>query len=256
MRWKLSLVESSMYTCCWCCHVRTGTVLIGILALLLQLAGIILAAIVSLRPDLTGVLEFEQLRAEPSITDILENSTGEPVESRVWWLSRKNWTDDDKFVAVLLIGGSVVATMMLIYGAIKGRPGHMVPFMGLQVFDFCITSLTVISYFSYVPDVKRWIDAQASFPMKEKLMSVEADWLMLAIVLASVAILVVKAYLIGIVWSCYKYLCQEMRSLRSAYASDVTANPEDAEILLPPKYEDIAQMPPNQSSPPPPPYSA
>jgi lysosomal-associated transmembrane protein len=174
-------------------------------------------------------------------------------------MSRKNWTDDDKFVAVLLAGGCLVSTMMLIHGTIKGRPGHMVPFMGLQVFDFCITSLMVISYFSYVPDVKRWIEAQASFPLKEELMKVEADWLMLAVVLASVAMLVVKAYLIGIVWSCYKYLCQQIQgraALRAGYSADEAAtNPEDSEVLLPPKYEDIAQLPVNQTMPPPPPYT-
>jgi lysosomal-associated transmembrane protein len=220
----------------------------------MELATLLLVAVVTMRPDVINHFGFEQLKVSQSVDETFDGTSVVP-DTRAWWLTRKNWTDDDKFVAVLLAGGCILATIMLIFGAIKGRPGHMVPFMGLQVFDFCITSLTVISYFSYVPDVKRWIDAQTGFPLKDKLMSLEADWLMLAIVLASVTILVIKAYLIGIVWSCYKYLCQQQRSLRSAYAGEVFGHNEDAEILLPPKYEDVAQLTYNENQAPPPPYS-
>jgi lysosomal-associated transmembrane protein len=235
-------------------------VLYGIFALLLQLAALTLVAVVAMRPELLPDW-WDTLKVSPPMGEFMDPSAtaGSVSESRVWWLSRKNWTDDDKFVAMLLAGGSITATLMLIYGSLKGRPGHMVPFMGLQVFDFCITSLTVVSYFSYVPDVKRWMDEQNAFPLKNKIMSVEADWLMLAVVLAFVAILVIKAYLIGVVWSCYKYLGQQQQqlALTAVYPHDVTGHPEDCKILLPPKYEDIAQLPPNfyVTSPPPPPYT-
>lgn len=39
----------------------------------------------------------------------------------------------------------------------KGRPGYMMPFMGLQVFIFCLSSLTVVSYLSDVPYIKRFV---------------------------------------------------------------------------------------------------
>lgn len=44
--------------------------------------------------------------------------------------------------------------MSIIY-VFQGRPGYMMPFMGLQVFIFCLSSLTVVSYLSDVPYIKR-----------------------------------------------------------------------------------------------------
>ena len=37
------------------------------------------------------------------------------------------------------------------------------PFFCLQVFDFCVNCLTVVGYFSYIPNMKAWIAAQVTF---------------------------------------------------------------------------------------------
>ena len=42
----------------------------------------------------------------------------------------------------------------------QGQPGYLMPFFCLQVFDFCLTCLTIVGYFSYVPNIKRWIEVQ------------------------------------------------------------------------------------------------
>jgi lysosomal-associated transmembrane protein len=223
----------------------------------MQLTALSLLAVVTVHPDLVRDFDLEVLKVPQPITGLLETSSvasSKHESIRVWWLSRKNWSEDDKFVCVLMAGGCIISTILLIYGAIKGRAGHMVPFMGLQVFDFCITSLTVISYFSYVPDVKLWISVQENFPLKDQLMKIDADWLMLAVVLSLVAVLVMKAYLIGIVWSCYKYLTQQQRLLRCDFLESLS-HPQDSEVLLPPKYDDVVLLPPVSDSPPPPPYT-
>jgi lysosomal-associated transmembrane protein len=153
---------------------------------------------------------------------------------------------------------------MLVYGAIKCRPGYLMPFFCLQVFDFCVSCLTVVGYFSYIPDIKRWIAAQEYLPWKEALLAVDNDWLMLMAVMFFVLVLTLKAYFIGIVWSCYKYLSTYERTITRGvlrtYSGEQTG--EDTEMLLPPKYEDVIAMPleeepePVQEQPPPPPYSA
>ncbi len=46
--------------------------------------------------------------------------------------------------------------------SLQGLPGYLMPFFCLQVFDFCIYCLTVVSYVSYIPNIKTWIQAQVS----------------------------------------------------------------------------------------------
>jgi len=36
------------------------------------------------------------------------------------------------------------------------------PFFCVQVFDFCMSCLTAVGYFSYLPNIKKWISAQVS----------------------------------------------------------------------------------------------
>jgi lysosomal-associated transmembrane protein len=152
---------------------------------------------------------------------------------------------DDKLFSFVTLVCCVVSSVLLIHGAIKGRPGYMVPFMGLQVFSFCATGLLVFTSFSYITNTKHWIaQLPDTFPYKAVLMSANPDHVMLSIVLASVSILVVKAYLIGMVWSCYKFLTQQntLNARRRSTEQDSTHNAEDAEMLLPPKYEDVVLM--------------
>jgi lysosomal-associated transmembrane protein len=175
---------------------------------------------------------------------------------------------DDKLFSFVTLVCCIVSSVLLIHGVIKGRPGYMMPFMGLQVFSFCATGLLVFTSFSYITNTKHWIaQLPDTFPWKSMLMSANPDHVMLSIVLVSVAILVVKAYLIGMVWSCYKYLTQQntQNARRRSTDEDMTQHAEDSEMLLPPKYEDImvvsADAVPvvvseagsaNQPSPPPP----
>ena len=46
---------------------------------------------------------------------------------------------------------------------LQARPGHMIPFMGLQAFDLCATALFVFALFSYLPYLKNWLLSLVSF---------------------------------------------------------------------------------------------
>ena len=58
---------------------------------LLQLAALSLVAVVAMRPDLLP--ELNMLRVSPPITGLIDHNPTPGPENRIWWLSRKNWTD-------------------------------------------------------------------------------------------------------------------------------------------------------------------
>merc|ERR1712170_253538 len=138
------------------------------------------------------------------------------------WLRNSPWTNEDKFVFLLISVGVFAITIMLDYGAAKGRSSYLMPFFCLQVFDFCISCLTVVGYFSYIPDIKRWIAAQESPPFKERLLAMDEDWLMLLAILVFITFLTIKAYFLGVVWACYKYLTSYERTVQRGYQGNAT----------------------------------
>lgn len=172
---------------------------------------------------------------------------------------RVGFNADDKLFMYVMMICCIAASVLLVVGVIKGRPGHMIPYMGLQAFDFCASALFTFTMFSCLPYLKTWIlSLPDSFPFKCDLLAMKTDRLMLAIILVAVSGLVMKAYLMGVVWSCYKYLTQanEARGRRRSLESDAARAPEDAELLLPPKYEDIGNMPSVAVEASPPPYAS
>lgn len=42
----------------------------------------------------------------------------------------------------------------------QGRARYLLPLFCLQVFDFCATSFSFVSYFSFEPEIRKWIAAQ------------------------------------------------------------------------------------------------
>jgi lysosomal-associated transmembrane protein len=149
--------------------------------------------------------------------------------------------------------------LCLIYGTIRGISKYITPFFCVQMFDLCLTGLTMLSSFSDLAYVRNWINAQDNrFPFKQELANLDNDHLTLVTLIIFVAVLSVKAYFIGVVWTCYKYLkLYETMSHngRTRLYDSEEVRPEDTELLLPPKYEDVLMMPPVQDGPAPPAYT-
>jgi len=247
MRWKVGENEQNMFKCCFCCHVRTGTIILGLFHLMVHVTVLSVMAVVILHPDL---VHEGQIFETPQDTEISDTS----IKADFQWAKGKSMTSEDKFVGMLLTMGSFFVTILLIYGAIKGEQGYLMPFFCLQVFDFCISCLTIAGYCSYMPDVKNII-VQSDLPFKDELLKYDGDWLMLLLVLVLVLVLSIKAYFMGIVWSCYKYLTNyNSTGARSVRTYDISAGGDDAKMLLPPNYEDVLHM--VDEGPAPPPYSA
>ncbi|KAJ8305268.1 hypothetical protein KUTeg_015813 [Tegillarca granosa] len=225
MKLKFDSGDQNSFRCCFCCHVRTGTILLGLWHLLAHLFVI-------------GALIFATFHPEV-------------LKERVKCPSSGN--DDDLCVAFVITMCTLTITLFLLYGAIKSRPGYLMPFFCLQVFDFCLSCLTVVGYFSYAPNIKDWFRQQGlgCYPGMDSILRMDGEWLMLLCLLVLVLFLSLKAYLIGVVWACYKYL--QLRNLNRSVVREYTVDP-DTEMLLPPKYEDAIKAPVD-SSPPPPPYT-
>merc|ERR1719483_1869650 len=77
--------------------------------------------------------------------------------------------------------------------------------------------------------------------------NVDRDVMMLLLVAALMFVLSFKAYLMGMVWSCYRYIqiYVESRNVVREYSVD-----PDTEMLLPPRYEDAIKVPSHMGLPP------
>jgi lysosomal-associated transmembrane protein len=272
MRWKFEREDLEAYKCCFCCHVRTGTLILGLLNLLGHVVGLSLIVVAIAHPEL--VQRYLPPMPEPRPVDPTENNlAGQQRNSSAYVLPReqiqisresfqayvKNWNTETLVAGILLTVSLMMIALLMVYGTIRGISKYITPFFCVQMFDLCLSGLTMLSYFSDLPAVRRWIAAQDQLPLKEQLLALDNDHLTLLTLIIFVATLSVKAYFIGVVWSCYKYLKLYEATGGSArariYDSEEVRSMEDTEMLLPPKYEDIAQMPEGEAIPPPPAYT-
>lgn len=94
-------------------------------------------------------------------------------------------------------------------------------------------------------------------PWREKLLELSPEELVIVVLIVFVCIVFLKAYAIGIVWRCYKYLTlrqQSMRTLLPLGISDITSNNlgsgERAYSTLLPNYDEAVAAYMKQAPPP------
>lgn len=252
MRTKFGLdYRNEDWRCASCCHVRTGTILLGIWHLVLHILALAIISVVLIHPELVNKPQ------EPS--GIQQSVVGsEKVKMYEYqynysFLKERNWTTYDINIGMGVTICTFAITALMVYGAVKGNPTFLMPFFCLQVFDFCIASLTVIGYFSYMPDVRETIKDNPSIPLQQELLKLDTQWLSLIVLVACVLLMMVKAYFIGVVWSCYKYLIY--RNAVSGMANYIDT--VSSQVLLPPDYDTATKDPKYLlDTTPPPPYAA
>jgi len=109
----------------------------------------------------------------------------------------------------------------------------------------------VVSSFTFASDanihgrLRHW--KVEEFPGLKHLHTVDRDFLMLLTVALLFLVLAVKAYLMGMVWSCYRYI--QLHVASRSQVREYSVDP-DSEMLLPPKYEDAIKMPMHVALPP------
>ncbi|CAI9732894.1 lysosomal-associated transmembrane protein 4A-like isoform X2 [Octopus vulgaris] len=240
MRLKFDNEEPNAYRCCFCCHVRTGTIILGLWHLLANLFVMCLLVIATVHPELLKVfrssspIEFDRYLLKE------DQNNWEPYKNGLFdsiWRSK-----EDLCVVYAITLCSTTMCVLLIYGAVKNRPGYLIPFFGLQVFDFCLSCLTIVGSSLFTTNIKVWLKEQRldNCPGFQRLMEMDSDLQMLLIVIFIVVFLLIRAYCLGVIWSCYKYaqLVSAGRNLIREYRVD-----PDTEMLLPPSYEDAIKVP-------------
>lgn len=273
MRWRLFERRGSPFTCCFCCHVRTGTLFLGALSLIFRLLTIILTLVIVAQQEVDHHHDSDNTTPKHGSNFFFNSGISSTVSSVVNSSSTAAnhalGRGDQRVIELILNIGSVLFIVSLLYGVIKGCAKFLLPFFCLQVFDFCLSTLVIIGFFTYEPNVKQWIIAQKWFPMKDQLVTLTNGWLVLMAGSLAICCLWIKAYCIGVVWSCYKYLIQ-LHSTMPLHGTGFTIDEEhfiasqlptgratvfqnndfvvtpvttiDSEILLPPKYEDVLMM--------------
>ncbi|XP_058031032.1 lysosomal-associated transmembrane protein 4B [Ahaetulla prasina] len=209
-------------SCCLCCHVRTGTIILGVWYLILN--AVVLLIILS------------------ALTD--------PGQ---YHLAGTELSNDFEFMddANMCIATAVSLLMILIcamatYGAYKitgwrleiGGPLESVVRFKSHHYRFARGT-------HVCPETSR---QPANFPYKEEIMSMNSICLIVILLLCLSITLAFKAYLISCVWNCYRYINNRNNSDVLVY---ITTN--DTAVLLP-SYDDSANGPGKDA--PPPPYVA
>uniref|UniRef100_A0A8C5PFC8 Lysosomal-associated transmembrane protein 4B n=1 Tax=Leptobrachium leishanense TaxID=445787 RepID=A0A8C5PFC8_9ANUR len=209
-------------SCCLCCHVRTGTIILGIWYLIINSVVLLILLSALADPDLYHLSNVE-----------LKNDL--------------DFMDD----ANMCIATSISLLMILIcamatYGAYKQHAAWIIPFFCYQIFDFALNSLVAVSVLVYPNTIQDYLrQLPSNFPYKEEIMSVNPTCLVVMILFFISVILAFKAYLISCVWNCYRYINNRNSSDVLMY---VTTN--DTAVLLP-QYDDGAC---GAAKEPPPPY--
>uniref|UniRef100_A0A3B3Y464 Lysosomal-associated transmembrane protein 4B n=1 Tax=Poecilia mexicana TaxID=48701 RepID=A0A3B3Y464_9TELE len=188
-------------SCCLCCHVRTGTIILGIWYMIIN-------AVVLL---------------------ILLSALYDPVQYRYHLTSSELGTDID---------------VMDDANNCFQHAAWIIPFFCYQIFDFALNTLVAISVVVYPNTVQDYLQQlPGTFPYKEDIMSTNNMCLVFAVLLFIGCILSFKAYLIGCVWNCYRYVSGRGTTEVLVY---VTTN--DTTVLLPP-YEEAVTIPPKDPPP-------
>ncbi|XP_048759995.1 lysosomal-associated transmembrane protein 4A-like [Ostrea edulis] len=236
MRTKGQSGIPDMYKCCFCCHVKTGTLFYGLFQLICHLFLIGVLIFASIHPEIL------QKHAN-QCTDIEIDTTmkNNDIETQEEIFIRRKMNREDFDLAFIICLCMLTIVLFLLYGVLRNRPGYILPFFCLQVFDFCLSCLTVVGYLSYSPNIKIWLRTQglSCVPGLKHLMDMDSQWLMLLCLLGFILFLSVKAYLIGMVWSCYNFL--KARTVNGNQIREYTVDP-DSQVLLPPKYEEAMRQ--------------
>ncbi|XP_045477299.1 lysosomal-associated transmembrane protein 4B [Harmonia axyridis] len=260
---KLGSRRNSEWSCFGCIHVRTATIILGIWHLSLHLLALVVLALLMRNHNLIEQRynreDFQQGHILPTPLSKVE-ADEYPYYLPTTQDGRTIYSSDMDSGALVTIC-TLAITLCMLYGTIKGKAHHLLPFFCLQLFDFAVTALTATGYFCYLRSIHRLVEEHwHNLPSKKLLLSLSPNMLSIVVLSTFLIAMAWKACCISIVWRCYKFLSLKQQNIRSTIhfiAFDATdgqiSDPDYSSILCgqeamcgrlakqtpPPSYQDV-----------------
>jgi len=224
-------------TCCFCFDVRSGVVLIGLFNLVIHSAGLVMTSSILFHGRKVMV---EEKRSTSAYGRLFEgahynNFYGTGIVKR---------SEVDHLLGMMIACLSFLFTAMLVYGAAARRAVYLLPFFCMQVFDLSLYALASFALLRFSGSIKLALLQNPQF--RETVSHLTELQFLVCLIAVCVVILLLKVFLMSIVWDCFKYCRDHAKSL----SPTIEAQPQEMEfmagdkILVLPSYEDTIKVAP------------
>lgn len=255
-RGESSLDKEARFRCLGCLHVRAGVIAIAVYHLVAQSAlafGLLGHAFLRAKGSPPAQTVDFEIRAPPAVGTAPEEAEESSHVAQVRFTQEDaSLTDEGLAIKMGLVLCAWLLSAWLLWGAVKGRAGALLPFFCFQVMDFCGTALQALTAHSRLSAARHRLLQSPNLPFKAELSRVDPQTLAVLLLVAFVAILALKAYFIRIVWSLYQYLrLRAQMSIILSYTEVEEAGgavvepppPIHPAEISPPDYETATKMP-------------
>ncbi|XP_022912853.2 lysosomal-associated transmembrane protein 4B [Onthophagus taurus] len=259
MRIKINPPRNNELRCFFCLHVRTATILLGIWHLMLHILAL---SILALCMRNQHMLAQRPISNDIEVGNLLPTPLSKTKDDNLpYYLPTtqdgRHIFQSDIDMGALMTVCTLAITLLMVYGTVKGKATHILPFFCLLLFDFAIATLTATGYFCYIRSVHSFVNEHwHNLPYKNALLDISPQYLSLIVLFVFVSTILWKGYCISVVWRCYKYLTLRQQAARSTVhyilRGDDGERIPDPEYLLPDYEAACASF----KQPPPPSYQA
>ncbi|CAL8133107.1 unnamed protein product [Orchesella dallaii] len=114
---------------------------------------------------------------------------------------------------------NTLMTLLMVYGAVRGKLAYLMVFLVLRVINFCIYCSAMLYYLPVLTELVINPAEKLPLPLREQILRENPSSLVVIIVIFMTILTIVKAVIIGVIWKCYWSL--KLKNLRPEDPSSV-----------------------------------